>query len=440
MTAALALLARPLQLGGRLALGARERLLGHARGLALGGLLVSVAAVAWGLVLWAGERFAPPPVSFVSTPIPIIAHIAMTLAFALVGTIVAARQPRNAIGWLFLSIAVLSSVVPAVDFLVASTGDAFTAPSTAVVAAAWLASNFHLPMVGSIVIVVFLIFPDGRPMAGRWSGAGWLAVLGALLVGFGQALDPTGLRWYPTMANPTALPASAGMVAIGLQVAGLGLVMVALAIGVWAMVVRYRHYSPDERRGLFWIGLTVVQLATAGGALLVVRYGIVVPPSAGEAILVVTLIAATLVPIAAVDGMLRYRLFNVELVLTHALVYVPLTGFLAGLYAAAVALFQRLFLAMTGDTSDIAIVLTTLILAGTFSPLRKSLEGFVDRHFKPNTPGPAGSPAGAADGGTTDGSLAGPWPDQAVESDLASELRELQARLARLERRLTEPA
>ena len=67
MTAAMGFVAKPFQLGGRLALGARERLLGHARALALGGLLTVIAAVCWGLVLWAGERFVPPPVSFVST-------------------------------------------------------------------------------------------------------------------------------------------------------------------------------------------------------------------------------------------------------------------------------------------------------------------------------------------------------------------------------------
>jgi hypothetical protein len=419
VTAALGLAARPLQAGGRLALGARERLLGHARVLAVGGVVVAIAAIAWGLVLWAGQRFAPPPVSFVSTPLPIAIHIAMSLAYATVGTIIGARQPRNAIGWLFLTIGIVSSVVPAIDFLVAGAGSSFSAPPATTVLLAWLASNFHLPMVGAIVIAVFLIFPDGRPMSGRWSRAGWLAVLGALLVGFGQAFDPSGLRWYPTMPNPTSLPALYGFVAIALQVAGLALVMAALGIGVWAMIVRYRHYSPTERRGLFWVALTVVQLATAGGALLVVRYGIVVPPSAGEAVLVVTLVAATLVPLAAIDGMLRYRLFNIELVLAHALVYVPLSAFLAGLYAASVALFQRVFANVSGDTSDITIVLTTLVLAGTFTPVRKWLEGVVDRHFKP-----VGSPTGPASGS----------PDL----DPAAELRELQARLARLERLLSE--
>jgi hypothetical protein len=435
MTAAVAAAGGPIRLGGRILQELRVRLLEHARALAVGGLLVTFAIVVYALVLWAQERFAPPPVSFVTSDIPIAAHIPMILSYALVGAIVAARQPRNPIGWLLLAIGILSSAVPAIDFLVASSSDAFVATPGWIVLLGWLASNFHLPMVGAIVIVVFLRFPDGRPLSRRWARTSWVALGGALLVGFGQALDPSGLRWYPTLPNPTAAPAWFGPIAIAIQVAGLGLVMAGLGLAMWAMALRYRGYSPAERRGLVWIALTVLQLATAGGALLIVRYGIVVPVSAGEVVLTVTLIAATLVPLAAVDGMLRYRLFNIELVLTHALVYVPLTGFLAGLYAASVALFTRVFVAVTGDSSDVVVILSTLVLAGTFTPLRKVLENFVDRHFKPNAP----ATAAATPGLPSDGRLAGPWPDEDDRNlDTAAELRELQARLARLEQALAE--
>lgn len=434
MTATVAVARLPLRAGTRIAQEIRDLLLGHSRALAVGGLLGSVALVGVALVLWASQRFAPPPMSFVTTVIPVAAHIPMILSYAVVGAIVAARRPRNPIGWLILTIGVLSSSVPVIDFLVAGSSGQFVAAPAWIVVLAWLASNFHLPLVGATVIVIFLIFPDGRALSSRWSGAAWLAIGGALVVGLGQALDPSGLRWYPTLPNPTAAPAWFGPYAVAIQVAGLGLVMVALGIAMWAMAIRYRGYSRAERHGLVWLALTVVQLAVAGGTLLIVRYGIVVPPSAGEIVLTITLVAATLVPLAAVDGMLRFQLFDIELVLTHALVYVPLTGFLAGLYAAAVALFTRVFVAFTGDSSDIVVILSTLIVAGTFTPLRKVLETFVDRHFKPNAPTPAEQAHGE-----TGGSLAGPWPDDgARELDAAAELRELQARLARLERALAE--
>ena len=100
-------------------------------------------------------------------------------------------------------------------------------------------------------------------------------------------------------------------------------------------------------------------------------------------------------PVAVGIAVLRYRLYDIDVLIGRALVYVPLTAILAGLYAASVALFQRLFTAITGETSDAAIVLTTLILAAIFTPARKTLENAVERRFKPAQPTPqaAASPA-----------------------------------------------
>ncbi|HXI45002.1 MAG TPA: hypothetical protein VNH13_01745, partial [Candidatus Acidoferrales bacterium] len=355
----------------------------HSRALAVAGLALSVAAVAWGLVLWAGQRFAAPPVSFVTGPLPIAIHILMSLAYSLVGAILVARKPRNLIGGLFLAIGLMSSVVPAIDFLVAASGHQFTAPAGTTVFLAWLASSFHLPLVGALVIVAFLIFPDGRVLPGRWWAAAPLAIGGALLVGLGLALDPTGLRWYPTLPNPTAVAPEARSLTLAIQAIGLAGILSGLTLATVAMVIRFRRYSPRERHALTLVGLAVLALSVTGALLLVVRFAVGVPTATAEAILVATLVAAGLVPVTAAIGMFRDHLFDTELILNHALVYVPLTGFLAGLYAASVALFQRVFVALTGDTSDVAIVLTTLVLAGTFSPLRKALEGFIDKRFKP---------------------------------------------------------
>jgi hypothetical protein len=83
---------------------------------------------------------------------------------------------------------------------------------------------------------------------------------------------------------------------------------------------------------------------------------------------------------------LRHRLYDIDLILNRALVYIPLTGILGGMYAAGVALFQRAFQTVTGDRSDAAVVIVTLVLAGAFTPIRNWLQAFVDHHFKPETP------------------------------------------------------
>ena len=90
--------------------------------------------------------------------------------------------------------------------------------------------------------------------------------------------------------------------------------------------------------------------------------------------------------------MTRYRLYEIDHLISRTLVYVPLTALLAGLYAATVTLLQRLFQSLTGDRSDAAIIISTLILASVFTPLRKWLEGIVERRFKPAASGIAADP------------------------------------------------
>ncbi|HEX7434809.1 MAG TPA: hypothetical protein VF326_14255, partial [Anaerolineaceae bacterium] len=87
-------------------------------------------------------------------------------------------------------------------------------------------------------------------------------------------------------------------------------------------------------------------------------------------------------PAAVGMAILRYRLWEIDILINRTLVYVPLTGILAGVYAASISLLQRGFVAVTGAKSDVAIVLTTLILTSTFTPIKNALQGLVDRRFK----------------------------------------------------------
>jgi hypothetical protein len=111
-----------------------------------------------------------------------------------------------------------------------------------------------------------------------------------------------------------------------------------------------------------------------------VLYGLF-PSKITESLVVLGLLA---IPAAAAVAVLRYRLYDIDIIISRTLVYVPLTGFLAGLYAASVALFQRLFVAVTGDRSDAAIVISALVLAAAITPAKNWLQTKVDRRFKPD--------------------------------------------------------
>jgi hypothetical protein len=89
-----------------------------------------------------------------------------------------------------------------------------------------------------------------------------------------------------------------------------------------------------------------------------------------------------LIPISIGVAILRYRLWNIDLIINRTLVYVPLSAILAGAYAATVGFFQRLFVAVTGEKSDAAIVLSTLVIASTFTPIKNGVQALVDRRFK----------------------------------------------------------
>ena len=91
------------------------------------------------------------------------------------------------------------------------------------------------------------------------------------------------------------------------------------------------------------------------------------------------ILAYPLLPIAVGIAILRYRLYDIDIVIQRTLVYVPLTALLAGIYAASIGISQRLFIAVTGNSSDGAIVLSTLILATTFTPIKNAIQGRVDR-------------------------------------------------------------
>jgi hypothetical protein len=271
-----------------------------------------------------------------------------------------------------------------VTFLVQEGHQAFRPLSYPLLVAAWLASSAHLPMLAVLTNTVFLRFPTGRPVTPRWRGAGWLAFFGALFVIAGIGMDPRGLAWYPSLENVFAAPFGSRSMLDFLTLLGMSMLLVGVVIGTASIVVRYHRSNDRERAQLRWIAFAVVFMAVSGIPFVVVRYGFQADYATGHVLLATALAAGCLLPVAAAVAILHHRLYDIDLILSRALVYIPLTAFLAGMYAAGVALFQRLFVAVTGDRSDGAVVITTLVLAGLFTPVRNGLQNFVDKRFKPS--------------------------------------------------------
>jgi hypothetical protein len=150
-----------------------------------------------------------------------------------------------------------------------------------------------------------------------------------------------------------------------------------------ALFDRVRRAGIEQRQQIKWFAYA--------GALVLISFliqavGRFIPGLEGMTELVASLGLAA-IPVAVGIAILRYRLYDIDLIINRTVVYVLLTAVLAGVYTAAVALFQRLFVAMSGQSSDLAIVMTLFVLATVFTPIKNTLQATVDRRIRP-TPRP----------------------------------------------------
>jgi hypothetical protein len=402
------------------------------RHLARAAAAVTVAGLALSLGIWANEGFIPARASAMVGPVALAAEVVLAVAYTGVGYLLAARQPRNAIGWLFLAIGVAGAMTLPGNFLVAGLHDSIRVSPIYTVTWAWATSSFHLPLVAALMIVVILLFPDGRPRSRLAASALPLAVAGATIIATGLAVDPNGLLWFPTLPNPFAAPRSVAGPIVSLRGLGLAMLVLAVAIATTSMVVRYRSATAEQRQALKRMAAAMGLLVATGVPFLVTRYGVRTTMGAAEAMLVTTLVAATLLPAAAAVGVMRHRLYDIDLILNRTLVYVPVMAILSGLYAASVTFFQRVFVTLTGDTSDVAIVMTTLVLASAFTPVRKAVEGFVERRWKPEVdkaPGAAGVATERSGSGGSLTDVVGSHPAAGFDGDLVERIAALESRL-----------
>jgi len=299
----------------------------------------------------------------------------MLVSFSTVGAVIAARRPDNAVGWSLLAMGLALGVafvgqVYADYTLVAYPG---SLPGGAV--AVWL--SLWTTVLALVAATFFcLLFPDGRPPSNRWRWVGRLASTGGVLLVLGFSLAPGTLdeRNYPGARNPVGVE-GAGHLLEGTTTVGTVLALVALFLAVLSMIVRFRRSIGVERQQLKWI-------VYAGAAAAVgFAFTLFLSGPLANAVFAVAFLAFIGVPVAASFAILRYRLYEIDLLINRTLVYVPLTAMLALLYVGGVVGLQALLRVLTGQESTLAIVASTLAIAALFSPLRRRVQGFVDRRF-----------------------------------------------------------
>ena len=299
------------------------------------------------------------------------------IAFSTVGAVIAPRTPSdNLIGWLFCVVGLLFAVTHfsaeyAIYTLLAAPGS----PLPGGEAAAWLTSWLWVPQLGSVVLVV-LLFPDGRLPSRRWR---WFARLSVLLVLTGALLcalspGPISVGLGP-IHNPLGVESLPSVIKVVEQV-----VNTLLFAAVISLFVRLRRARELQRQQIKWF-VYATALTICGG---IVTYPV------SEAIgsqwlkwigFVPFIVGVMAIPISMGIAILRYRLYEIDTLINRTLVYALLTASLVAVYFGAVVLLQRFFVLLTGEKSTLAVVTSTLLIAALFNPLRRRIQGFIDRRF-----------------------------------------------------------
>ncbi|MEZ4767861.1 MAG: hypothetical protein R2844_05480 [Caldilineales bacterium] len=313
---------------------------------------------------------------------PILNAVVLTLlAFAIMGALIVARQPGNAIGWIFSVTALLTSVGALADgyaerALVVAPGSLHGGLTMA-----WLAYLFEGPLLFSVVIFVLLLFPDGRPLSPRWRWVVGLAVFITIAEMFVMAFIPGPLNnsAFDQFTNPFGVSVLAGW---GDQLNHLLslLTLALIPLSMVSLVLRYRRSAGAEREQIKWLASASVLIALALLAGPVIWFTPALSSTPLWPVLFVT--AVTLIPVSVGIAILKYRLYDIDLIIRKTLSYAILTALLALVYFGSVVLLQEFVGQVFGvDNSPLAIVISTLVIAALFTPLRRHIQDWIDRRF-----------------------------------------------------------
>jgi hypothetical protein len=332
---------------------------------------VAVALVTSGL-LFVDALHATPADDFVLSGFGGVSFVVASLAFATVGTLVAARVPGNRIGPIFC----VMGLILGVGNLLFQYADLalFIAPSLpAGEATAWL-QNFGLPSCFGLLGVAVLLFPDGRLPSRRWRWVLVLAYAGIALTAIGYAFRPGVLdEPFEHVVNPLGI---GGMFGLMDALSGVGWMLMGASVGLAAIGsgLRLRRAHGVERAQLKWLGLAA---AVTGSAIIIDVVSYFVPVGGLNALRTVSLgLGFTAFPLTAGMAILRHRLYDIDVVINRALVYGALTATLGATYLGLV-----LLTGLTIGQSNVAIAISTLAVAALFRPARASIQAAVDRRF-----------------------------------------------------------
>jgi len=332
-------------------------------------LATNLAAIVYYLTRPVGERVGLAQSIFPLVPV----------LFALVGALITSRQPRNLIG--------LVMMLPGLSFaffleaVAPYTSGNYPPPATHSIAfliILWF-SNWNWLLLVLPVMFIMLLFPTGRLLSPRWKWVVyfglWIVAVLVILITFSKELAPN------TEPIPWSVPNPIGFLKPGWFDAITGPYLILFPIWILlcaiSLFLRFRRARGVEREQIKWLFYA--------GAIFVVFY---MPSFIGNTYYqaenlwnLLLPIGMSTLPIAIGIAILRYRLYDIDIIIRRTIQYAILTGLLVLAYFGSVILLQNLVENLTGEQSPLVIVFSTLAIAALFNPLRIRVQNFIDRRF-----------------------------------------------------------
>jgi hypothetical protein len=300
------------------------------------------------------------------------------LAFPIVGALIASKRPTNAIGWICLVAGLFWMII----FLWGSIPSSVSAPVVIDALTEWL----WVPPVGLLGIYMILLFPDGKLPSRKWRPLAWFSGAVMVLASVALTLSPGPLPDHPGVRNPFGLE---GYPMLAQVLPGvIALLPICILASAVSLFWRYRHSGGEVRQQIKWVAFAASFVGVMYLSAVVI--GFFTPDASlgsgdvsllGDILLDAVLLSYAGVPIAVGFAVLKYRLYDIDVVINRTLVYGSLTAMLVAVYYGSVVVLQYVFRALSGGESQLAIVASTLAIAALFNPLRRRVQTFVDRRF-----------------------------------------------------------
>jgi hypothetical protein len=301
-------------------------------------------------------------------------------AFAVVGALLVAKRPTNLIGWVMAAVALMVGLGLVGDAYAAYVMTTRGQPDTLAVVGAWAQGWYWYLLLSLVMVYLPLLFPDGRLLSRRWLAVAVLAGIGTLdMVVLGALTDTLrGTMVDYKIDNPIGIEGLGPVEDLPVFGTLGGLLLGVGTIGaVASVVVRFRRSRGIERQQIKWF-------LYAAALPLVFSVSVLASDFLPEIVSSVALgLALVALPAAIGVAVLRYRLYDIDVIINRSLVYGSLTATLALVYFGGVTATQTIFRELTGqeEQPQIAIVVSTLVIAALFNPLRRRIQGFIDRRF-----------------------------------------------------------